>query len=98
VAVQTVPSAPVTPVRAPVPTATPVTPPIVHEERSEATKFSDWMSEFDLAMTGDVDDKAFEATDGGTVITGPERFDVLLAAPLWPDASVHASDKTRHVR
>jgi hypothetical protein len=47
--------------------------------------FSDWMSELDLAMTGDVEDWDLEATDGGTVITGPERFDVLLTPPLWPD-------------
>jgi hypothetical protein len=66
--------------------------------RSEAAIFSEWMSEFDLAMTGDVEDKDFEATDGGTVITGPERFDVLLTAPLWPDVPVRASDRTRRVR
>jgi len=57
----------------------------VREPRSDATMFSDWMSELDLAMTGDVEDWDLEATDGGTVITGPERFDVLLTPPLWPD-------------
>ena len=94
------PETPVTPARATEGPATPpreeeaavVAPPVtaevattVREARSEATMFSDWMSEFDLAMTGDVEDKDLEATDGGTVITGPERFDVLLTPPLWPD-------------
>lgn len=96
IAVQTPPAAPVTPVRAPVPAEAPVTP--APAARSEAAIFSEWMSEFDLAMTGDVEDKDFEATDGGTVITGPERFDVLLTAPLWPDVPVRASDGTRRVR
>lgn len=63
-------------------------PPTVREPRSEETMFSDWMSELDLAMTGDVEARDFEATDGGTVITGPERFDVLLTPPLWPDVPI----------
>ena len=46
---------------------------------------SDWLDEFDLAMTGDVRARDPESTEGGTVITGPERFDVLVASPLWPD-------------
>ena len=71
--------------------------PTVREPRSEATMFSDWMSEMDLAMTGDVEDRDYEATDGGTVITGPERFDVLLTPPLWPDVPIGESDSTRRV-
>jgi hypothetical protein len=99
----TTPAALVTPVRVPAAEETPVTRARIREatvegSRSEATIFSDWMSEFDLAMTGDVEDKDFEATDGGTVITGPERFDVLLAPPLWPDVPVRASERTRRVR
>ena len=96
VAVPTAPAAPVTPVRVTVSVEPSVTP--ARAPRSEATIFSDWMSEFDLAMTGDVEDNDFEATDGGTVITGPERFDVLLTPPLWPDIPVRGSDRTRGVR
>lgn len=47
--------------------------------------WADWLDEFDLAMSGDFDAEGPDATEGGTVISGPERFDVLLALPLWPD-------------
>jgi hypothetical protein len=47
--------------------------------------WSEWLDEFDLAMLGDFDADGPDSTDGGTVISGPERFDVLLTVPLWPD-------------
>ena len=58
---------------------------VARDPRSDDARFADWMSELDLAMTGDVDEWDIEATEGGTVISGPERFDVLLTPPLWPD-------------
>ena len=80
-----VPTAPVTPRRppllnetVPVPTATPT--PV-----RQLPPWSDWLDELDLAMSGDFDADGPDATDGGTVISGPERFDVLLTVPLWPD-------------
>ncbi len=91
-----VPSAPagiVTPVRAPIVDEAPPRP----EARSEAMMFSTWMSEFDLAMTGDVEDKDLEATDGGTVISGPGRFDVLIRPPLWPDVPLGEDEDPRRV-
>jgi len=57
--------------------------------------FSDWLDEFDLAMTGDVEARDLESTEGGTVITGPERFDVLIAPPLWPDIPLDDKRTTR---
>ncbi len=57
---------------------------------------SDWISEFDDAMAGDVMDREVDATDGGTVISGPGRFDVLLKPPLWPDVP-HGEDDTRRI-
>jgi hypothetical protein len=93
-----VPAAPVTPRRPPrveeTPAAaslpTPVAPrPATPRKRATAQgqlpPWSDWLDEFDLAMSGDFDADGPDATDGGTVISGPERFDVLLAVPLWPD-------------
>ena len=56
---------------------------------------SDWLDEFDLAMTGDVRVRDLESTEGGTVITGPERFDVLVASPLWPDVPLDDRRTTR---
>jgi hypothetical protein len=72
-----VPTAPVTPRR----------PPRLDETVAvrQLPPWSDWLDEFDLAMSGDFDADAPDATDGGTVISGPERFDVLLTVPLWPD-------------
>lgn len=102
--VRSAPIAPVTPVRAPAGgegAATPARAPkrqTVREPRSEATIFAHWMSELDLAMTGEVEDNDLEATDGGTVITGPERFDVLLTPPLWPDVPLGTTGASRHVR
>ena len=69
--------------------------PAVREPRSEAAMFSDWLDEFDLAMTGDVETRDLESTEGGTVITGPERFDVLVAPPLWPDVPLDDKHTTR---
>lgn len=105
-AIPATPGSPVTPVRAPRGAVAPVTPvrsphaadeepSTVRERRSDAAMFSDWMSEMDLAMTGAVEDRDLEATDGGTVISGPERFDVLLAAPLWPDLPLAAGGHTQ---
>lgn len=59
---------------------------------------SDWMSELDRAMTGEVDEYDVEATDGGTVISGPQRFDVLLKPPVWPDVPATGDDRTRRHR
>ena len=55
------------------------------------------MDELDLAMDGDVEVNEPEATEGGTVISGPQRFDVLLAAPLWPGGSDDGGRKGRRV-
>jgi hypothetical protein len=96
-------SAPATPTRTrePAAQATPAitesvkAAPAVREPRSDAAKFSDWLDEFDLAMTGDVEARDLESTDGGTVITGPERFDVLIAPPLWPDVPLDEKHTTR---
>ena len=96
-------SAPATPTRTrePAAQATPViaesvkAAPAVREPRSEAAMFSDWLGEFDLAMTGDVEARDLESTEGGTVITGPERFDVLIATPLWPDVPLDDKRTTR---
>jgi len=100
----TVASAPATPTRTrePAAQATPViaesvkAAPAVREPRSEAAMFSDWLDEFDLAMTGDVEARDLESTEGGTVITVPERFDVLVAPPLWPDVPLDDKRTTRH--
>ena len=67
----------------------------VREPRSEAAMLSDWLDEFDLAMTGEVEARDLESTEGGTVITGPERFDVLVASPLWPDVPLDDRRTTR---
>jgi len=96
-------SAPATPTRTrePAAQATPViaesvkAAPAVREPRSEAEMFSAWLDEFDLAMTGDVEARDLESTEGGTVITGPERFDVLVAPPLWPDVPLDDKHTTR---
>jgi hypothetical protein len=100
------PEAPVTPMRAPAVASAPATPTrvrkpaaeatpaTVREPRSEAAMLSDWLDEFDLAMTGDVRARDLESTEGGTVITGPERFDVLVASPLWPDVPLD-DERTR---
>jgi hypothetical protein len=103
--------APVTPARAPEVTATPArslestadaVEPVrkapVREPRTDAAIFSDWMSELDLAMTGDVEDRDLDATDGGTVISGPERFDVLLTPPIWPDVPLGENEHSNQVR
>jgi hypothetical protein len=65
------------------PTATPDA--TIEEPRFESPTIVHWMSELDLAMTGDVEDEEYDDSYGGTVIGGPERFDVLLTPPLWPD-------------
>ena len=96
-------TAPATPTRTrkPAPEAAPATAKSVkaaksvREPRSEAAMFSDWLDEFDLAMTGDVEARDLESTEGGTVITGPERFDVLVAPPLWPDVPLDDKHTTR---
>jgi len=88
------PAAPVTPKRAPVASA-PATPTRTRKAAPEAAMFSDWMDEFDLAMTGDVEARDLESTEGGTVITGPERFDVLITPPLWPDVPLDDKHATR---
>jgi hypothetical protein len=90
------PAAPVTPRRppeldepvvpavptVPVPTApAPTTP----APTRQLPPWSDWLDELDLAMSGDFDADGPDVTEGGTVISGPERFDVLLTVPLWPD-------------
>lgn len=49
--------------------------------------WSEWLHEFDQAMSGDFVAHDPDTTEGGTVITGPERFDVLVHAPLWPDVA-----------
>lgn len=82
-----VPTAPVTPRRPPrldVTAAVPVTAAPVTPVR-QLPPWSDWLDQLDLAMSGDFDAYGPDATDGGTVISGPERFDVLLTEPLWPD-------------
>jgi Predicted membrane protein (DUF2207) len=101
------PAAPVTPMRAPVVASAPATPTRVRKPaaeatratvrgpRSEAAMLSDWLDEFDLAMTGDVQARDVESTEGGTVITGPERFDTLVAPPLWPDVPLDDKHTTR---
>jgi len=100
----TVASSPATPTRTrkPAAQATPAiaesvkAAPAAREPRSEAAQmFSDWLDEFDLAMTGDVETRDLESTEGGTVITGPERFDVLVAPPLWPDVPLDDKHTTR---
>ena len=88
------PAAPVTPKRAPVASA-PATPTRTRKPAPEAAMFSDWLDEFDLAMTGDVEARDLESTEGGTVITGPERFDVLITPPLWPDVPLDDKHTTR---
>ena len=70
--------------------------PCVPEPRTGVQMLSDWISEFDDAMAGDVMDREVDATDGGTVISGPGRFDVLLKPPLWPDVP-HGEDDTRRI-
>lgn len=85
---QAAPAAPVTPRRPPRVEATPGKPAVVRHEAApgdERNPWSDWINEFDLAMSGDFDADGPDATEGGTVISGPQRFDVLLAMPLWPD-------------
>jgi len=94
VSAQSAPAAPVTPKRAPVASA-PATPTRTRKPAPEAAMFSDWLDEFDLAMTGDVEARDLESTEGGTVITGPERFDVLIAPPLWPDVPLDDKHTTR---
>ncbi len=80
-----IPTAPVTPKRPPHLDAAPITPPARAPRGGPLPPWSDWLDEFDMAMSGDFDAEGPDATEGGTVISGPERFDVLLTVPLWPD-------------
>lgn len=79
------PAAPVTPRRPPRLDETLAAPVPTAPQARQLPPWSDWIDEFDLAMSGDFDANGPDATDGGTVISGPERFDVLLTVPLWPD-------------
>lgn len=90
------PAAPVTPRRPPqldetvvpaVPTEPVPTEPVTTTPTParQLPPWSDWLDELDLAMSGDFDADGPDVTEGGTVISGPERFDVLLTVPLWPD-------------
>lgn len=90
-----VPSAPTTPAAPATPSRPPVTSPVsvsgAGEPTAEDQLWDSWLGELDLAMAGEVSDPDDDETEGGTVISGPERFDVLLAPPLWPDVPVHRS-------
>lgn len=88
-ALQVAPAAPVTPRRPPRVDAAPPEQPAVRPPDptpgDDQNPWTGWLHELDLAMSGDFDAEGPDATEGGTVISGPQRFDVLLAMPLWPD-------------